>query len=157
MRVSELCGMRIKDIDLVEQVGIITGKGNKTRWTVFGDRATSAIKEYLDARGERWTKDTHPVFMRHDKRSGKRVLPILPRTCENIVSYIAKEAGVGGTITPHSFRHYFATELLDDTGNLALVQDALGHTSPNTTRIYAKITDVRLIEGLKNYQRDNSL
>lgn len=80
------------------------------------------------------------MFARHDKGAGKKRLPVTTATVRNVVDQVSKIAGID-QFTPHYFRHAFAINALEQSGNLALVQDLLGHKSPQTTRMYAKIYD----------------
>jgi site-specific recombinase XerD len=118
-------------------------KGKKEREVLFSDRAWNAIQTYLRARLD----GAHgrplarlPVFARHDRRAGSSVLFLSTRSVQNILLEHASRAGILERfhLTPHTLRHYFATEFLSETGDLALTQYALGHASPTTTRIYAQ-------------------
>jgi site-specific recombinase XerD len=84
----------------------------------------------------------HPLFCRHDRgvKSEERQ-PVSVRTVQYLIKDLAEQADVAYrfNLSPHSLRHYFADGLLTYTGNLALVQEALGHQDPKTTRIYTKI------------------
>jgi site-specific recombinase XerD len=82
-----------------------------------------------------------PLFSRHDKGAGKKVLPISTNTVRKAINDLCQFAGLDEAITPHLFRHRFATGVLSATRDLAATQDLLGHASPTTTRIYAKLTD----------------
>lgn len=118
-------------------------KSKKEREVLFSDRAWTAIETYLEARqDEARTRNVArlAVFARHDDRVGARVLPMTTRSVENIFVDLSARAGILQRfhLTPHTLRHYFATEFLSETGDLALTQYALGHASPATTRIYAK-------------------
>jgi site-specific recombinase XerD len=81
-----------------------------------------------------------PVLARHDRRAGSKILPLSTRSVQNILMELASQAGILERfhLTPHTLRHFFATEFLSETGDLALTQYALGHASPTTTRIYAQ-------------------
>jgi site-specific recombinase XerD len=137
-RVAEVAGMLIKDIDLIDRSAIVTGKGQKERRVFFSSDAADAIREYWKVRG--YAEKSHPVFTRHDPAVGKKIKPLTTRSLLNIVDLVMMMAGVEkGTFTPHYFRHAFATLMLHETKNLALVQDALGHSDPRSTRVYAKI------------------
>jgi integrase/recombinase XerC/integrase/recombinase XerD len=119
------------------------GKGRKDREVLFSDRAWAAIQNYLRARQDGTEKrplSSLPVFSRHDRGAGDRVLPLSTRSVQNSFVGLASRAGILERfhLTPHTLRHYFATEFLSETGDLALTQYALGHASPATTRIYAK-------------------
>lgn len=119
------------------------GKGKKDREVLFSDRAWSAIQAYLRARADGAQGrplSSLPVFSRHDRGAGDRVLPLSTRSVQHVFGDLASRAGIAERfhLTPHTLRHYFATEFLSETGDLALTQYALGHASPATTRIYAK-------------------
>jgi site-specific recombinase XerD len=144
MRVGEL--VRLERGHLLYEVhgaSVKYAKGKKEREVLFSEGAWKAIQSYLRARQDgaqpRALADL-PVFARHDRRAGSRVLPLSTRSVQNILFELAARAGILERfhLTPHSLRHFFATEFLSETGNLALTQYALGHASPNTTRIYAQ-------------------
>lgn len=147
LRVGELVGITRIQLDDGEQAVWVLGKRNKLRRVYFDERAWEAIHHYLR---ERQTLDgatgrplsNLPVFARHDRRAGSKVLPISTQTVQNTVRRLAERAGLGAKgITPHALRHYFATRIYQTTRDLAVTQSALGHASPNTTRIYAKLED----------------
>jgi site-specific recombinase XerD len=85
-----------------------------------------------------------PVFARHDRRSGKELLPMSLQRVEQIFKDLAERSQIDPRPTPHWFRHWFATQVLERTQDLAALQDMLGHESPVTTRIYAKVSTKRL-------------
>ena len=144
MRVGEL--VRLERGHLLYDVkGALVkyGKGKKDREVLFSDRAWSAIRAYLRARGDGdqgRRLSSLPVFSRHDRGAGGRALPLSTRSVQQMFVEVASRAGIAQRfhLTPHTLRHYFATEFLSQTGDLALTQYALGHASPATTRIYAK-------------------
>ena len=144
MPVSEL--VRLERGNLlynVRGVSVKYAKGKKEREVLFSDSAWKAIQIYLRARQDRPQPRALadlPVFSRHDRRAGSRVLPLSTRSVQNILFELAARAGILERfhLTPHSLRHFFATEFLSETGTLAPTQYALGHASPNTTRIYAQ-------------------
>jgi len=144
MRVGEL--VRLERGHLLYDVkGALVkyGKGKKDREVLFSDRAWGAIQAYLRARSdgaERRPIASLPVFSRHDRGAGGKALPLSTRSVQHMFVETASRAGIAERfhLTPHTLRHYFATEFLSATGDLALTQYALGHASPATTRIYAK-------------------
>ncbi|MFO7742448.1 MAG: tyrosine-type recombinase/integrase [Anaerolineae bacterium] len=144
MRVGEL--VRLERGHLLYDVKgamVKYGKGGKDREVLFSDRAWAAIQTYLKARQDGVQGRplaSLPVFSRHDRRAGRQVLPLSTRSVQNTFFDLASRAGILERfhLTPHTLRHYFATEFLSETGDLALTQYALGHASPATTRIYAK-------------------
>jgi integrase/recombinase XerC len=137
-RNNEVVGLNVKNIDLPGQKALVVGKGNKERRVFFNKEAAQAIENYWTERGRR--EKTQPAFTRHDKGAGKRVQRLTTRSVQNIVDDVVVRAGLDkGSFTPHYFRHAFAITMLRHTHDLALVQDLLGHASPASTRIYAKI------------------
>lgn len=83
-----------------------------------------------------------PLFARHDRGAGwKEVKPLLPHAIETMLWELVEQAGLEVKITPHRFRHWFATRMLAATGDLATTQDLLGHANPATTRIYAQVSE----------------
>ena len=155
LRVHEACKLRRGDIDWNEGQAIITGKGNKQAVIRFSDRSLKVLKEYLNARA---TLDgasgrpltSLPLFARHDRRAGKKVKPITTRTGQNIINQRVKEAlgkDAVGTITPHSFRHYFVTTVLLASGNLKLAQELARHSNIAITQRYAHLSNDELDRG----------
>ncbi len=144
MRVSELVRLRRGHL-LYDVKGAIVKytKGKKEREVLFSEGSWQAIQTYLRARQDgaqqRALADL-PVFARHSRNAGDKVLPLSTRGVQNILFELAQQADILEKfhLTPHTLRHFFATEFLSKTGNLALTQYALGHASPNTTRIYAQ-------------------
>ncbi len=144
MRVGELVRLERGHLLYDVQGAVVKyAKGKKEREVLFSRRAWQAIQTYLQARQDgaqaRHLSDL-PVFARHDRRAGSRVLPLSTRSVQNILYDLASAAGILERfhLTPHTLRHFFATEFLSETGDLALTQYALGHASPTTTRIYAQ-------------------
>jgi site-specific recombinase XerD len=143
-RVGELVKLRLGDLDRRQQAAIVRGKGNKERVVYFDDRAWGAIHHYLRARrasGGGRPLESLPVFAQHARRSGDQILPISTDTVRRVFNDLARAADLDVSITPHLLRHRFATRVLQATHDLAATQDLLGHASPTTTRIYAKLTD----------------
>lgn len=149
MRVGELVGLKRDDLDYRQHCARVTGKGSKQRIVYFDNAAWEAVQIYLRARGDAAKGRSMyqlPLFARHDKRIGKSVLPLTTDTVRTVFSRLAEEAGIEIAMTPHSLRHAFATRILEATSDLAVVQDMLGHSSPVTTRIYAKVSSKRMRE-----------
>jgi integrase/recombinase XerC len=154
LRVSEACNLRRGDIDWFEEKAIIIGKGDKEAVIRFSNRSISALKEYLNTRmvfdGKAGIPlQALPIFARHDKGAGKKIKPISTTTGRKIVNDMSKLAlgpGAERTITPHSFRHYFVTTILNATGNLKIAQELARHTNISVTQRYAHISDNELDE-----------
>lgn len=142
MRVAELAGLRHKDIDRRHQEFKVLGKGKKYRLVRVSDEAWHVLIEYLQAREGTTIGGNVPLFTRHDFAAGDQVA-LTTRSIQRIIYRLAVASGVATEfhLTPHSFRHYFATCFLQQTHDLALTQDALGHADPGTTRIYADTSD----------------
>lgn len=150
LRVSKACGLRRGDIDWQRQRAIIIGKGDKQAIVRFAQRALRYIKNYLNLRAEldrqQGRQNVLPIFARHDKRAGKRVLPISTRTAENIVSaqvvnILGNEAK--GSITPHTFRHFFVTRAARQQ-DIILAQHLARHESINTISGYTHLTKTEI-------------
>jgi site-specific recombinase XerD len=148
-RVGELVKLTRGDLDAREKSAIVTGKGDKQRVVYFDDAAWSAIQAYL--RERRDGKETRalyqlPLFAAHDRSASARLHTLSTQRVERIVTCCARRAGIETPLSPHSFRHAFATRVLEQTSDLAVVQDMLGHASPTTTRVYAKVSSRRMRE-----------
>lgn len=152
LRVHEACKLRRGDIDWLESRAVIIGKGNKEAVLRFSSRSIDAIKAYLQLRASLdgaggKALGSLPVFARHDKAAGKKVMPISTTTGRQIVIDRVRQA-VGeqavGTITPHSFRHYFVTTILLTSGNLKLAQELARHTNIAVTQRYTHLSDDEL-------------
>ena len=156
LRVHEACNLRRGDIDWNEAKAVVTGKGDRQAVVRFSNRAINAIKDYINTRagldgssGRALT--SLPIFARHDRGAGKKVKPITPTTGRNIVTQRVKERlgeKVVGSITPHSFRHYFVTTVLRGSGgNLKLAQELARHKNISVTQRYAHLSDTELDRG----------
>jgi integrase len=155
LRVHEACNLRRGDVDWNEARAIIIGKGNLQAVVRFSRRSLAAVKDYLNARAQLDGASGRPlsalpIFARHDRGAGKKVKPITTATGRNIVSQRVGEAlgeKAAGTITPHSFRHYFVTVVLRGSGNLKLAQELARHKSIAVTQRYAHLSDDELDKG----------
>lgn len=141
VRVSELCALRRRDIDLERgEASIYRAKGGKSRTVLFDSETAEALLTYWIARGDGGRGvGAFPAFSGRDKL-GEPGRHISPRTVELIVTQLCIGAGVESEITPHSFRHGLASELVRRRVRESTVQTLLGHASPATTRIYVHKT-----------------
>lgn len=139
LRISELCGLRVQDLDPHEAVVRIFGKGRKERLVPVGSHALRAMETYWQVLGLRPNPD-QPVFWRG--RNDPRPLP--PRTFQHRLKGHLLAAGLDPQITPHKLRHSFATHLLDAGADLRSVQEMLGHAQLATTQVYTHVTTDRL-------------
>ena len=137
VRVSELCGVRRRDIDLASGAAYVyRAKGGKSRTVHFDSETAEAMVAYWSARGDAGRGiGSLPIFSGRD-RVGDPGSAISPRTVEHIVTELCTLSGVENPITPHSFRHGLATEMVRRRVRESTVQTILGHASPTTTRIY---------------------
>lgn len=138
MRVSELTGLNMRNVDLISGVVKVFGKGSKERLTPIGEPAIAAIKRYLDNRNEWPVKERDAVFL---NKSGRR---LTDRSVRRIVDKHVVKCSIAEKISPHSLRHSFATHLLDRGADLRSVQELLGHANLSTTTIYTHVTAERL-------------
>ncbi len=155
LRVHEACALRRGDVDWNEGRAVIIGKGDKQAVVRFSSRSLRALRDYLSARSRLDGASNRPLtalplFARHDKGAGKKVKPITTATGRNIVKERVGQA-LGeeaiGTITPHSFRHYFVTTVLRASGNLKLAQELARHANIQVTQRYAHLSDDELDKG----------
>jgi len=139
LRISELCGLRVEDIDFNEQLVRVRGKGKKERLLPVGEPALKAVQVYWAQMLEP-PAGVQPVF-RADTRKAAPLSPLqLSRRLKN---YLAV-AGLDPHLTPHKLRHSYATHLLDAGADLRSVQELLGHAHLATTQVYTHVTTERL-------------
>lgn len=140
LRVSELCNLKISDLYLDEGFIKVEGKGSKQRLVPISPKAIKEIKNYFLTRGDGLIK---PEFEDHVfiSRFGKNISRIM---VFHIIKELADKIGLKKSISPHTFRHSFATHLLEGGANLRAIQCMLGHESIGTTEIYTHIDRVRL-------------
>lgn len=155
LRVSELCGLCERDVNL--QAGYLRclGKGNKERIVPVGKQARAAIEEYLQKQ--------RPAMLLKAVQTGRREGPLTPRTTVTAPLFLSRtggpiertavwrmvrreatKRGIPGKVSPHTLRHSFATDLLEGGADLRVVQELLGHVSINTTEIYTHVQTKRL-------------
>lgn len=140
MRISELTGLRLRDVNL--KIGYLRciGKGNRERIIPIGSLAVQAVDTYLKTQRKKLLRDPNQdaLFL---SRTGHR----LDRTnCWRVVRKYALRIGLDGKLSPHTLRHCFATHLLEGGADLRVVQELLGHASVATTQIYTHVDLSRL-------------
>jgi integrase/recombinase XerC len=139
LRISELCGLRVEDINWNEQLVRVRGKGKKERQVPIGAPALQAIEHYWALLPIRPAAN-EPVFLRPHQRPG----PLQPRQLQARLKRYLEIAGLDPRLTPHKLRHSYATHLLDAGADLRSVQELLGHAHLVTTQVYTHVTTERL-------------
>ncbi len=143
VRVAELAGMDVRDVDFDKGFVRVIGKGNKERSTPVGKRALACIRAYLDKRGKAvgsGINGSEPLLL--NSRGGRLTTRSIARLLEKVV----RQLGLIHPISPHGLRHTFATHMLDAGADLRVVQELLGHASLSTTQRYTHVSIDRLME-----------
>lgn len=133
LRLAELVGLDVLDLDLQDGTVRVTGKGNKTRVVPVGGSASAALQEWLELRQEWPGNPGTALFL---SRRGRR---LSARSVQLRVRQWARKASLGEPLHPHMLRHSFATHLLESSGDLRAVQELLGHADVSTTQIYTHL------------------
>ena len=139
LRIGELTGIDVLDIDFDKAQVRVLGKGSKERIVPIGTKAVHALQRYLRQRAEVAEKGEAAVFL---NRYGRR---ITPRSVQRHMKNLLLAAGLSGASTPHSLRHSFATHLLDNGADLRAIQELLGHVSLSTTQKYTHVSSDRMM------------
>ena len=143
LRVSELCSLRMSDLYLKEQFIRVTGKGNKQRLVPISSRAIAELEAYFADRNRIPIKSGYEDYVFISERLKK---PLSRITVFHHIKELVERVGIKKNVSPHTFRHSFATHLLEGGANLRVIQVMLGHESISTTEIYTHIDRVRLRE-----------
>ena len=148
LRVSEAVNIEINNINKKEQSIKVLGKGNKERIVYYGDYAKNYLEDYLNLRRNINIVDKEYLFL------NKNYTRLTRRGVEYLISDISKKALLRQKISPHTLRHSFATEMLNNGCDIRSVQELLGHKSLSTTGIYTHVTnEVVRQEYLKAFKR----
>lgn len=157
LRVSELCALRLSDLYLDEQFIRVTGKGDKQRLVPISSRAIAELEAYFLDRNRIPIKRGYEDYVFISERLKK---PLSRITVFHHIKELVSQVGIKKSVSPHTFRHSFATHLLEGGANLRVIQMMLGHESISTTEIYTHIDRVRLREEIithhprnKNYKK----
>lgn len=140
VRVAELSGLSVEEVDLAEGTARVLGKGGKERIVPIGTKAIEAIRAYL--------RDGHPGSgpLFRNRRGGRLTV----RSLHRVVRARARAVGLARRVTPHTLRHTFATHLLDAGADLRLIQELLGHARLGTTQKYTHVSVDRLMKVYDN-------
>ena len=133
LRLAELVGLDLHDLDLTDRTARVMGKGSKARIVPVGSQAVAALRSWLSERATLASVEAHAVFVSH------RGTRLGPRAVQLIVARHARAQGLPMGVHPHLFRHSFATHLLESSRDLRAVQELLGHASISTTQIYTHL------------------
>jgi integrase/recombinase XerC len=139
LRVSEVCGLRVDDIDWGEQIMRVRGKGKKERLVPIGKPALMAIQDYWNT-FKQPPGGASPIFFAETKKRA----PLSPLQLSRRLKKYLSIAGLDPGLTPHKLRHSYATHLLDAGADLRSVQELLGHAHLITTQVYTHVTTERL-------------
>jgi integrase/recombinase XerC len=132
LRLAELVGLNLGDIDLAQGEATVTGKGRKTRIVPVGRLALEALRGWLAVR-DGVSRDERALFV------GARGQRIAPRVVQARLKRLALLRGIGQRVHPHALRHSFASHVLQSSGDLRAVQEMLGHASLSTTQVYTHL------------------
>ena len=158
LRVSELCHMQMSDLFLDEGFIRVHGKGKKERLVPISQSAIAELRLWFEQRAEVAIRPGHEDVVFVSFRRGTALSRI---TVFHIVKTLCQAAGIRSTVSPHTFRHSFATHLLEGGANLRVIQEMLGHEEIGTTEIYMHVNSHRLREEIlshhpRNLQQEDS-
>jgi len=147
IRVSELVQLNVSSIDFVAELALIKGKGKKERYVNLGKLSLESLGNYLDHGRNKLTADieNEALFL---NRYGER---LTDRSVRRMVDKYVDQLALNKKISPHSFRHTFATHLLNAGADLRVVQELLGHANISTTQIYTHVTKEKLQSIYKDF------
>ena len=152
LRVSELCSLRMSDLYLPEQFIRVTGKGDKQRLVPISGRAIAELESYFCDRNRIEIKPGYEDFVFISERLKKPLSRIM---VFHFIKQLVAMVGIKKNVSPHTFRHSFATHLLEGGANLRVIQAMLGHESIETTEIYTHIDRTRLREEIIGHHPRN--
>jgi integrase/recombinase XerC len=145
LRISELVGIDLDDLEVRARLVKVRGKGSKERIVPFGSKAEAAVRQYLAVRGELLTPASEEAALFLNYR-GER---ITTRSVRRLFDGYVRQAALRAGISPHTLRHSFATHLLNAGADLRGIQELLGHASLSTTQKYTHLNDWELIKVYK--------
>lgn len=140
LRISELMGLDLGDVDFKENWVQVTGKGSKERVVPLGSKANDALQRYMARRMELVSEPTSAMFLNF--RGGR----LTTRSARRLLKEHLIRAGLDPDVTPHGLRHSFATHLLDSGADLRSIQEMLGHASLSTTQRYTHVSLQRVVQ-----------
>ena len=141
-RLSELSGLDRKDINWERRTFVVTGKGNKERECYFTVKTAIWLRKYLNSR-----KDDDPALFVTERAPHR----LSVERIREVIKEVAKRAGIEGSVYPHKLRHTYATHLLNNGAPLEVVQEFMGHSKIETTKIYCQLSGERRRELYRRY------
>ncbi len=156
LRVSELTSLNKEDINIDRGEFSVLGKGRKLRIVFLSEHAKTRLKDYLFRRSDPY----NALFIRYsgpkpEEGLSPEKMRLSPRSVERLVDKYKKMAGIVKHFTPHTLRHSFATDLLEQGADLRSVQEMLGHKNVSTTQVYTHVTNPRLREIHQKFHSGN--
>lgn len=145
LRVGELTALKVEDLDLDNGWARVIGKGNKERYVPVGSKACQAVEEYLPQRAAH-ELNAGRVSSRRSLFLNSRGGPLSSRSVRRILKHYLDAAGLARDVSPHAFRHSFATHMLQGGADLRSIQELLGHAGLSTTQRYTNVDLGRLME-----------
>ncbi|HXF67363.1 MAG TPA: tyrosine recombinase XerC [Burkholderiales bacterium] len=133
LRLSELTGLALPDVNLRDATVRVTGKGGKARIVPLGRHARAALETWLAVRARLARGEEQALFVARDGR------PLGPRAIQQRLAHWGRKLGLAERVHPHALRHSFASHLLQSSGDLRAVQELLGHASLSTTQVYTHL------------------
>ena len=139
LRVSELVNIKIKDLNIKEKTIKVVGKGNKERIVLYNNHTKEALRKYLDD-GYNTLNKKNSEYLILNKNGNK----LSDRYIRNIINKLVRKANLNIKVSPHTIRHTFATDMLEEGADLVTVKELHGHESLNTTSIYTHVTNEQI-------------
>ncbi len=158
LRIAELTSLNLEQFNSIKdkkdlELGVI-GKGGKPRVVYFSERALDHIKKYLEIRNDISNANTKALFINFRDKKDNVDARLTPRSIERMVKKYALLSGIPVFTTPHTLRHSYATDLLNQGVDLRSIQEFLGHSNIATTQIYTHVTNKRLRDIHHQYHSD---
>lgn len=146
-RLSEIANLKVSDLDYKNMSAKVVGKGDKERTVYFSFKAMHHLNKYLNTRKESGNEDYNYLFI----RERRPFVQLSTRSIQRAINIIEERAGLAKKLTPHVFRHTFATLGMENGADLVDIQHLLGHERPETTQIYAHVSEERKKQAHRRY------
>ena len=144
IRASELCAIRLQDLNLRQRYIRVIGKGDKERMVPFSEECKNDVEKYINHSRKEFL--SHTKLMPPELFLTKDGSPLSVRTLERILDAIETKTGMFVNLHPHVLRHSYATHLLENGADLRIIQELLGHESINTTQIYTHVSEEAMVD-----------